>query len=227
MALAREAQHAKAAVGRRRGIASTVQRAVAAAAPPPGRALQQRLGNHGTQALIARQLQPVQRKAKLRGGGARAGGAAQAAGCTYDVHYAHQQSLKCDGGNCGAKIAYSVTGVTASGADCPATLNGLVLTERVRTDHGCGAGGGVETGIGCLITATAAEPHKGTFRARCGDTYELCGPAAELPATGCTEVYTQDIFVGGRPADKRLITFRISKSRGKCSGTATRTPARR
>ncbi len=58
MALAREAQHAKAAVGRRRGIVGTVQRAVAAAAPPPGRALQQRLGNHGTQALIARQLQP-------------------------------------------------------------------------------------------------------------------------------------------------------------------------
>jgi hypothetical protein len=148
--------------------------------------------------------------------------APQAPGCTYDVHYTNPRSVKCDGHGCGAKIVYDVTGVTASGADCPATLNGLVLSERIVTDHGCGPGGGVETGIGRLIAATAAEPHKGKFPIKCRDTYELCSQAADFPATGCTEVYKQDIFVGGKLADKRLITFRINKSKDKCTSTATR-----
>lgn len=142
-------------------------------------------------------------------------------GCSYGITYANLHTPGCGTGRCGARIVYDVTGVTASGSGCPATLNGLRLTESVTTDNGCGPGS-VRTGAGCPITATAANPRQGTI-ANCTDTYGLCGPAASFPAAGCTEIYTQNLYVGGRLAETRRITWRITRSGSSCSGSVTRT----
>lgn len=146
--------------------------------------------------------------------------AAPAAGCSYTITYANVQNLGCPAGSCGAKIRYDVTGVTASGSGCPATLNGLQLTETVSTDNGC-TPGGVTTGAGCPITATAAAPLNGTITG-CTDTYGLCDAPASFPASGCTEIYTQRLSVGGVLAETRKITFKITKTGGGCSGTVAR-----
>jgi Domain of unknown function (DUF4157) len=56
MAVERKAQIAAPAFERRRPVAATVQRR-AAPAPSPARAMQERLGNHATQALVGRSIQ--------------------------------------------------------------------------------------------------------------------------------------------------------------------------
>lgn len=136
--------------------------------------------------------------------------------CTYAITYANLSTPGCASGQCGAQIQFDVTRVTASGSGCPATLDGLRLTETVTTDNGCGPGA-VTTGAGCPIGAG------GAVAAGCTDTYGLCGPAAAFPAAGCTERYTQRLSVGGVLAETRTITFTITKSGGSCSGTVART----
>jgi hypothetical protein len=136
--------------------------------------------------------------------------------CAYAITYANQSTPGCAAGQCGAQIQFDVTRVTASGTGCPATLDGLRVTERVTTDNGCGPGS-VETGRGCPIGAG------GAVAAGCTDTYGMCGPAAAFPAAGCTERYTQQLFVGGVLAETRTITFVITKSAAGCGGTVTRT----
>lgn len=135
--------------------------------------------------------------------------------CTYSITYANITKPGCSGGRCGAQIVYDVTKVTATGGGCPAKLEGLKLTESVTTDEGC-TPGAVTTGAGCDIGA-------GGNISGCTDTYGLCASAASFPAAGCTEKYTQKLFVGGVLAETRTITFRITKSGGTCSGTVTRT----
>jgi hypothetical protein len=130
--------------------------------------------------------------------------------CTYSI----QSNVGC-GAQCGAQIRFDITRVTASGSGCP-SLQGLRVTESVTTDNGCGPGS-VQTGAGCPIGAG------GAVAAGCTDTYGLCGPATAFPIGGCTEVYTQQLFVGGQHAETRTITFRISRTSGACSGTVTRT----
>ena len=136
--------------------------------------------------------------------------------CTYAITYANQTTPGCAAGQCGAQIQFDVTNVTATGTGCPATLDGLRVTEAVTTDNGCGPGG-VTTGAGCLIGAG------GVVAAGCTDVYGLCGPAASFPAAGCTERYTQQLFVGGDLAETRTITFVITRSAAGCGGTVTRT----
>jgi hypothetical protein len=138
-----------------------------------------------------------------------------AAPCTYAITYANISTPGCGGGLCGAQIMYDVTRVTTSGSSCP-SLAGLRLTESVTTDNGCGPGN-VQTGGGCSIGAG------GTVAAGCTDTYGLCGPAASFPAAGCTERYSQNLYVGGVLAERRTITFRIDRTGGGCSGTVNRT----
>ncbi|HJW07645.1 MAG TPA: hypothetical protein VJ527_14235 [Rhodanobacter sp.] len=142
-------------------------------------------------------------------------------GCSFAIHYENVRNTGC-GANCGAQIEYDVTGVTATGSGCPATLNGLRVTESVTTDNGCGPGG-VTTGAGCPIEEhPPLLPGHGMIR-NCHDTYALCGPAAAFGATGCTETYTQKLSVGGTLAETRTIRFVITKSGSSCSGTVTRT----
>jgi hypothetical protein len=147
---------------------------------------------------------------------AGSGGAPAAGSCSYAINYANVQTVGCPTGQCGAKIKYEVTGATATGTGCPASLKGLRITETVATDNGC-TPGGVTTGAGCLIVDDA-----GNTSGNCRDTYGLCFTAASYPAAGCTEIYTQTLSVGGVLAETRTITFKISKSGGSCSGTATR-----
>jgi hypothetical protein len=156
----------------------------------------------------------------VAGAGAAAAGAgaaaavAAAATCSYSVSYANLRRLGC-GAQCGAMIRYDITGVRATGGGCPATLTGLMLTEAVATDAGC-TPGAVTTGAGCTIGA-------GGTLTGCRDTYGLCASPASFPAAGCTERYTQQLFVGGVLAETRTITFRITRAAGRCSGTVRRT----
>jgi hypothetical protein len=142
-------------------------------------------------------------------------------GCSYSITYANQQSLGCSGGRCGAQIRYDVTAVNATGDGCPPTLTGYRVTEDVTTDNGCGPGS-VTTGAGCPIQPDGTVLH-------CRDTYALCLPPGSVPAGGCTEVYTQRLWVtppgtsGGTLAETRTITFSLTNAGGACSGTVTRT----
>ncbi|KZC17920.1 hypothetical protein RHOFW510R12_03485 [Rhodanobacter sp. FW510-R12] len=142
-------------------------------------------------------------------------------GCSFAIDYENVRNTGC-GASCGAQIEYDVTGVTATGSGCPPTLNGLRVTESVTTDNGCGPGG-VTTGAGCPIEEhPPLLPGHGIIR-NCHDTYALCGPATAFGATGCTETYTQKLFVGGALAETRAIRFVITRSGSSCSGTVTRT----
>ena len=137
--------------------------------------------------------------------------------CTYSVTYANQHTQACDGGRCGAGIVYDITRVTATGSGCPSTLNGLTVTEVVTNDHGC-TPGNVQGGAGCAIGA-------GGVVQNCTDTYSFClGPAsqARLPAAGCTETVTQQLFVGGVLAETHLIRFPMTKTGSSCTGTVNR-----
>jgi len=149
-------------------------------------------------------------------GDAGAGKAPAAPSCSYAMTYANVKTVGCSAGNCGAKIKYDVTGVTATGSGCP-KLKGLQVTESVTSDSGC-LPGGVTTGGGCQIVDDA-----GKVKAGCTDTYGLCSSADSYPAAGCTEIYTQKLSVGGVLAETRTITFKITKSKAGCSGTVTRT----
>jgi hypothetical protein len=139
-----------------------------------------------------------------------------APGCTFAITYANLSTPGCAVGQCGAQIQFDVTNVTATGSGCPATLEGLRVTEAVTTDNGCGPGT-VTTGAGCRIGPG------GAVAAGCTDTYGLCGPERAFPAAGCTERYTQQLFVGGTLAETRTITFTITRSAAGCSGTVART----
>jgi hypothetical protein len=143
--------------------------------------------------------------------------------CSYSITYANQRSLACTGGRCGAKIQYDVTAVNATGDGCPPTLTGYSVAEDVTTDNGCGPGS-VETGAGCPIQADGTVLH-------CRDTYALCLSPGSVPAGGCTEVYTQRLWIispgtsgtsSGTLAETRTITFRLTNAGGTCSGTVTR-----
>jgi hypothetical protein len=137
-----------------------------------------------------------------------------AASCTYKITYTNMKSVPCPSGQCGAQIQYDITKVTASGSGCPPKLEGLRLTEKCTNDHGC-VSDDVETGDGCDIGP-------GGTVSNCTDIYGLCGPASAFPASGCTEVVTQKLFVGGDLAETHTITFKIIKSGGSCSGTVKR-----
>jgi hypothetical protein len=148
---------------------------------------------------------------------AQVGGHKPPSTCAYSITYANLKKPGCGGTHCGAKVEYDITRVRARGSGCPPTLRGLRLTETVTTDGGC-APGAVTTGPGAVIGP------RGRITG-ITDTYGLCAPPATFPARGCTERYTQRLFVGGVLAETRTITFRITKAYGvpgKCSGTVTR-----
>jgi hypothetical protein len=145
------------------------------------------------------------------GSGTPGSGAAPA--CSFSVTYTNPTTTACSGGNCGASIVYDVTAVRATGT-CP-PLSGLTVTEAVTNDHGC-VTANVQGGAGCQIGAGGSVQH-------CTDTYRMCFPPSAYPAAGCTETVTQQIGVGGTLAETHTIRFRINKSGGSCSGTATRT----
>lgn len=148
-------------------------------------------------------------------GGSGSGSRSTTPSCTYSITYANIRTPGCSGSRCGAKMIYDITKVTATGSGCPSTLKGLRITESVTTDAGC-IPGAVTTGAGCPIGT-------GGTVTGCTDTYALCASAASYPSTGCTEIYTQKLYVGGVLAETRKITFKITRSGSACSGTATRT----
>ncbi|MEX6688158.1 hypothetical protein QTN47_11665 [Danxiaibacter flavus] len=134
--------------------------------------------------------------------------------CTYKITYSNIQKPGCAADKCGAKIIYDVSKVEATGASCP-SLKGLKVTESVTTDNGC-TPGGVKTGAGCDIGDNGEVKN-------CTDTYAFCTSAANIKEGGCTEIYTQKLFVGGVLAETRTITFKFTKSGGTCSATVDRT----
>jgi hypothetical protein len=181
------------------------------------------LGQHDEEEVSASES-GIARTAQLAPGLPGLGGplAPGAGGCNYAISYQNIRRPGCGAGQCGAQIVYDVTGVTATGTGCPATLDGLRVTETVATDNGCGPGT-VTTGAGCPIEEhPPMMPGHGVVR-NCTDTYGLCGPAGAFPAAGCTETYTQSLSVGGVLAETRTIRFTISRTGGGCSGTVTRT----
>lgn len=148
-------------------------------------------------------------------------------GCRYTVTYSNCREVDCDtiwrgargtnppGPLCGAAVVYDITSVTASGTGCPRTLEGLTVSETVRGDHGCTPPGYVwppprpcVIGPGGTVTG-------------CTDTYSLCGLTSALGGS-CTEVVTQEITVGGRPAETHHITFDLNKDPGGCRGSVRR-----
>jgi len=145
--------------------------------------------------------------------------------CNYVITYANQRTVGCTPPQCGAKIVFDITGVSATGTGCPASLDGLMVTEVVTNDHGCSPAN-VRGGAGCPIVATPpVAPGHGIVR-DCTDTYGVCLGAASqarIPAAGCTETVTQQIFVGGVLAETHLIRFPIRKTAGGCTGTVNRT----
>jgi len=147
-----------------------------------------------------------------------------AATCNYVVTYKNEHEDHCDGGRCGAKVVFDITGVTATGAACPRTLDGLRVTEVVTNDHGC-TPANVQGGAGCPIEEhPPLLPGHGIIQ-DCTDTYGVCLGAtsqARIPPAGCTETVTQQIFVGGVLAETHLIRFPITKSATGCTGTVNR-----
>lgn len=121
----------------------------------------------------------------------------------------------------GARIRYDITKVQAMGKGCPATLDGLKLTEKVTSDAGCRPGK-VETGAGCTIYADKAKPLEGQFRV-CTDTYSVCGGVQSFLFAGCTQILTQEIFIGGVLAETHEIKFEIYRRGNQPSGKVTRT----
>jgi hypothetical protein len=155
------------------------------------------------------------------GSGSGAGSGAPAPSCTFSITYANVTTPACTGGRCGAEMVFDITEVRANGSGCP-NLDGLTLTEVVTNDHGC-VSANVEGGPGCPIESKPPMAHDHGRIKDCTDTYEMCAPASVYPATGCTETITQKLFVGGTLAETHSIKFRVAKSGGSCSGTATRT----
>ena len=141
--------------------------------------------------------------------------------CTYKITYANQKSLGCGPKEPrGASIQYDITKVTASGKGCPATLDGLKLTEKVTSDKGCHPQEPT-VGEGCTIRADKKKPLEGRLE-KCTDTYSLCGDKQAFKFKGCTQVLTQEIFVDGVPADTRKIEFEVFKTGEKPTGKVTR-----
>jgi hypothetical protein len=127
------------------------------------------------------------------------------------ITYANLTSFGC-GSQCGANVRYDITSVTHSCDNID--LAGASVTESVTTDNGC-TPGGVQTGPGCPIGPN-------NTISSCTDTYTLCANPAAFPATGCTETYTQKLFIGSCHAETRTIRFTITRSATTCSGTVTR-----
>ena len=129
--------------------------------------------------------------------------------CTYKITYANEQKLGCSPKEPrGASIRYDITKVQASGKGCPPTLDGLKLTEVVKSDKGCHPQE-PEIGKGCTIHADKAKPLEGTFK-ECTDTYSVCGDPQAFLFRGCTQILTQEVFIGGNFAEKHEIEFKIA-----------------
>jgi hypothetical protein len=144
--------------------------------------------------------------------------------CTYTITYDNVHDAPCEGGRCGRSIIYDITSVTATGTGCPADLNGLMLTESVTNNHGCSPAN-VQTGAGCLLESHAPMLPTYAILRGCTDTYSVClgtTSQARIPASGCTEIYTQQLFIGGVLAETHIITFHLTKSGTSCSGTVNR-----
>jgi hypothetical protein len=145
--------------------------------------------------------------------------------CTYTITYDNVRDAPCAGGRCGRMIIYDITSVTATGSGCPADLNGLMLTESVTNNHGCSPAN-VQTGAGCPLVSHAPMMPTYAILENCTDTYAVClgtTSQARIPAGGCTEIYTQQLFIGGVLAETHIITFTLTKSGTSCSGTVNRT----
>jgi hypothetical protein len=140
--------------------------------------------------------------------------------CKYKITYANEKSLKCDPGLRGAISHFEITKVQASGKGCPATLDGLKLTEEVTSDHGCHPQE-PEIGSGCTIHADKAKPLEGRLE-NCTDNYAVCGDNQAFKFMGCTQNLTQKLSIGGELAETHTITFEIFKRESDPSGKATR-----
>jgi hypothetical protein len=152
-----------------------------------------------------------------------------ATGCRYTVTYSNPQQLDCDtiwrnfkGTDppvplCGGGLVYDVVSVGASGTGCPATLEGLDVSETVTGNGGCtppnyqwpapnpcriGPGGKVAPG--------------------CTDTFSVCGATRDLQSSGCTEIVDQDVLVGGKVVENHQIIFDLTKIGQKCTAKVTR-----
>jgi hypothetical protein len=147
--------------------------------------------------------------------------------CKYTVKYSKPKKLNCDqvwrrakgtsppAGLCGAGLLYDILSVTATGSGCPATLQGLKVSETVKGNRGCTPPGfSWPRPKPCTI-------RKGGKLEGCTDTYSLCGPAKNLGGN-CTEIVTQKILVDGKVAETHTITFAFTKTATSCSATVTR-----
>ncbi|HKR12657.1 MAG TPA: DUF4157 domain-containing protein [Pyrinomonadaceae bacterium] len=146
--------------------------------------------------------------------------------CAYTITYANQREVDCDtiwmqekgtkppSPLCGKAIVYDITAVTATGAKCPAKLEGLTLSENVKGDHGCTPPSFVWKAGSCVIGP-------GGKISNCTDTYSLCGLASALKGS-CTEIVDQEMNVGTDLAEEHEITFDLKKSAADCKGKVTR-----
>ncbi len=135
--------------------------------------------------------------------------------CQFTILYNNMRTVSAPSGTCGGAIQYDVVRVTAKGGSCPKTLEGLYLTERVRTDHGCGTplDQTVKTG-GPLgpIDSNGYLPSLST------DTYGMYIPPDLAPScdSPCTETFDQKLYVGGRFAEENYISFEVCRIEGDC-----------
>jgi len=151
-----------------------------------------------------------------------------ATGCQYTVIYSTPHQLDCDTvwrnkyGNtshpplCGGGLVYDIVSVSASGTGCPATLDGLEVSETVTGNRGCTPPGFV------WPAPTPCRIGPGGKLSGCTDTYSLCGATSALQGSGCTEIVDQDVLVGGKVAESHQIIFDLTKVGQICTGKVTR-----
>jgi hypothetical protein len=117
-------------------------------------------------------------------------------------------------GFCGSVLIIKYTKVSHS---CDSIdLKGANITERVKTDHGCGSPPGFEPEQGGNFVVQEGNVING------GDFYSLCAPISALSDGTCTETYTQEQIIGGCTRTV-TIAFTLTKSATGCSGTPSRT----
>ena len=149
-------------------------------------------------------------------------------GCAYTVTYANARNVDCntafrsENGKdpsvplCGVAMVYDITSVSASGPKCPATLEGLKLTEIVKSDRNC------EPPNYKRREPPPCAIGPGGNLTGCTDILSLCGPTSDFHGPTCTEFVDQEIEVGGQLAEEHEIIFKLNKNGNNCIGTVTR-----
>jgi hypothetical protein len=120
---------------------------------------------------------------------------------------------------CGAVLMYDIVSVSATGKGCPKTLDGLNLTEDVKSEGTC-----KKEGVHWDVGSATFGPN-GKCDNNCTDTFALLlDPEKPWPPNiHCKELATQKLFVGGEAAETHSITWHMDTDKaGRCTASVKR-----